>query len=409
MVKSLLFLAIFLVSFGYAQTIRIAVFSGDKINRLSFSYNECSYSIYADTLYIGELNNSDFVDLIATDSSNVKLIFGVLEIGVYKKIKLIQNQTNGFLTLTQKATEIKPRKYVGDFEVTRNKNGLSIINVVNLEDYIAGVVESEGGVGHHLEYYKAQAILSRTYAIKNLNRHGKDGFDLCDRVHCQAYHNKWRFSNTILQAVAETKQEVLIHKDKSFVEGFFHANCGGQTSESDYIWNESIPYLKSFRDTFCIYTKQANWEKKISKSKWVAFFRENYFISPSDSFFSYQQFHFKQENRMAFFVKPKYGIPLRDIRDEFKLKSTYFSCYDDGESVLLRGKGYGHGVGLCQEGAMKMAKSNLNYQQILTYYYSGTTIVKLPAISKKSGQTKVQKEPLTFETFFENSTAEKME
>ena len=87
------------MSFGYAQTIRIAVFSGDKINRISFSYNESSYSIYADTLYIGELNNSDFVDLIARDSSKVKLIFGVLEIGVYKKIKLIQNQSNVFLTL----------------------------------------------------------------------------------------------------------------------------------------------------------------------------------------------------------------------------------------------------------------------------------------------------------------------
>ena len=397
------------MSFGYAQTIRIAVFSGDKINRISFSYDVSSYSIYADTLYIGELNNSDFVDLIANDSSKVKLIFGVLEIGTYKKIKLIQNQCNGFLTLTQKNTEIKPRKYVGDFEITRNKNGLSIINVVNLEDYIAGVVESEGGVGHHLEYYKAQAVLSRTYAIKNLNRHGKDGYDLCDRVHCQAYHNKWRFSNTILEAVKQTKQEVLLHQDNSFVEGFFHANCGGQTSEADYIWNESVPYLSSFKDTFCIYTKQANWEKKITISKWTAFFKENYFVSESDSFFAFQQFNFKQENRMAFFVHPKYGIPLRDIRDEFKLKSTYFSCFDEGEYVLLKGKGYGHGVGLCQEGAMKMAKSKFTYQQILTYYYSGTTLVDLSTIQNKSLFKKSSKEPITFETYFENSTAEKME
>jgi stage II sporulation protein D len=397
------------MSFGYAQTIRIAVFSGDKINRISFSYNESSYSIYADTLYIGELNNSDFVDLIAMDSSKVKLIFGVLEIGVYKKIKLIQNQSNGFLTLTQKATEIKPRKYVGDFEITRNKNGLSIVNVVNLEDYLAGVVESEGGVGHHLEYYKAQAVLSRTYAIKNLNRHGKDGYDLCDRVHCQAYHNKWRFSNTILQAVAETKQEILVHNNNLFVEGFFHANCGGQTSESDYIWNESIPYLTSFKDTFCIYTKQANWEKKIAKSKWTSFFKENYFIPESDSFFAFHQFHFKQENRMAFFINPKYGIPLRDIRDEFKLKSTYFSCSDEGEFVLLKGKGYGHGVGLCQEGAMKMAKSKFTYHQILTYYYSGTKVLKLSSLIPKTNSSNQPKEPVTFETFFENSNAEKME
>jgi stage II sporulation protein D len=91
------------------------------------------------------------------------------------------------------------------------------------------------------------------------------------------------------------------------------------------------------------------------------------------------------------------------------LKSTYFSCFDEGEFVLLKGRGYGHGVGLCQEGAMKMAKSNFTYQHILTYYYSNTHIIKLPTLVKKSGQNKIQKEPITFETFFENSTAEKME
>ena len=103
------------------------------------------------------------------DTSKVNAMIAASKYLMYKEpaeaLKIIT-------TALQKATEIKPRKYVGDFEVTRNKNGLSIINVVNLEDYIAGVVESEGGVGHHLEYYKAQAILSRTYAIKNLNRHG---------------------------------------------------------------------------------------------------------------------------------------------------------------------------------------------------------------------------------------------
>jgi stage II sporulation protein D len=177
-----------------------------------------------------------------------------LEVGSYNKIKLIQNASFGNLTLTQKNTEVKPRKYVGDFEVSNNKNSLQIVNCVYLEDYISGVVESEGGVGHHLEYYKAQAVLSRTYAMRNLNRHGKDGYDLCDRTHCQAYFNKWRFSNNILKAVQETKQDVLIDSNYHYVEGFFHANCGGQTCEPQYIWNEKIDYLSSFVDTFCIYT-----------------------------------------------------------------------------------------------------------------------------------------------------------
>ena len=385
---------------------RIGILTGDKINRITFSYSESSYSIFGDTTYIGELNSNDFIDLTALENDSVKLVFGVIEFGKFSKIKLVQNSGNGFLTLTQKMTEIKPRKYVGDFEITKGKNGLCVVNCVNLEDYISGVVESEGGVGHHLEYYKAQAVLSRTYAVRNLNRHKKEGYDLCDRVHCQAYHNKWRLSKTILEAVELTKNEVLVDSNGVFVEGFFHANCGGQTSESDLIWNESISYLKSFRDTFCIYTKQANWQKKIIKSKWNQFFRDKYFVSASDSFFLYQQFHFQQDCRKAFFVHPRYGIPLRDIRDEFDLKSTFFSCREEGEYVVLNGKGYGHGVGLCQEGAMKMAKSSIQYNQILNYYFHRSKIISLESIITVSPKDFRSDHPVTFETHFENNKSE---
>ena len=405
MKATLIFLFFFSLSV-HSQMMRIGIFTGDKINRITFSYSEFSYSIFGDTAYIGELNANDFIDLSAQENDSVKLVFGVIEFGRFSKIRLVQNSVNGYLTLSQKMTEIKPRKYVGDFEITKGKNGLCIVNCVNLDDYIAGVVESEGGVGHHLEYYKAQAVLSRTYAIRNLNRHKKEGYDLCDRVHCQAYHNKWRFSKTIMDAVAQTKNEVIVDSSGKFVEGFFHANCGGQTSESDLIWNESIPYLKSFRDTFCIYTKQANWQKKILKSKWSEFFQENYFISSSDSFFNYQQFHFQQDCRKAFFVHPRYGIPLRNIRDQFDLKSTFFSCDEEGEYVVLKGKGYGHGVGLCQEGAMKMAKSSLKYDQILTYYFYQSKIIRLESIINLSFKDFENNRPVTFETYFENSKPE---
>jgi stage II sporulation protein D len=88
------------------------------------------------------------------------------------------------------------------------------------------------------------------------------------------------------------------------------------------------------------------------------------------------------------------------------LKSTLFSCSEVGEFVKLSGKGYGHGVGLCQEGAMKMAKSGFTYQQILGYYFEGTKIINLKSIvdvSKKDFQTTI---PITFETYFENSKGE---
>jgi len=390
----------------FSQLMRIGIFSRDKINRLTVSYSETSYSIYGDSTYIGEINKNDFAEIQQVESNKLKLTVGVLEIGVFNSVKFVQNLTIGNLTLTIKNSDVKPRKYNGDFLFEVGKNGIKIINEVNLEDYIAAVVESEGGVGHHLEYYKAQAVMSRTYAIKSKNRHSKEGFDLCDQVHCQAYHYKWRFSNPILTAVKGTQNEVLIYSQTHLVEGFFHANCGGQTCEPDLIWNESIPYLRSFKDTFCIFTKQAKWEKRIEKTKWVDFFQKKYFVSSEDEFFKSQQFNFRQEARLAFFVDPKYGIPLRDIREVFQLKSTLFSCSEEGEFVKLSGKGYGHGVGLCQEGSMKMAKSGFTYQQILGYYFEGTKIINLKSIVDVSKKDFKTTNPITFETYFENTTGD---
>jgi stage II sporulation protein D len=85
-------------------------------------------------------------------------------------------------------------------------------------------------------------------------------------------------------------------------------------------------------------------------------------------------FTFQQTQRLAFYINPIFGIPLRDLREHFNLKSTFFSCYPENEDVVITGRGFGHGVGLCKEGAMKMAKSGFNFQQIAFYYFPGIVI-----------------------------------
>ena len=82
-----------------------------------------------------------------------------------------------------------------------------------------------------------------------------------------------------------------------------------------------------------------------------------------------------QTERKAFYIDPVLGIPLRDLREEFNLKSTFFSCYPDGDDVLIKGRGFGHGVGLCQEGAMKMARLGFDYTQIARFYFPGVQLV----------------------------------
>ncbi len=356
---------------AFGQQIRIGVFRDLEIKKINFSNNGFSYSIFGDTTDFGVLLNNEFIEIIYVNPSKIELYKGVVSLGQFSKVNLLETQTNSSITLTPTIPSSKERKYKNDFEITPGDKFLRIVNVVDVNNYLSGVVESEGGGGKDIEYYKVQAIMSRTYAFKYLNKHNKEGFSLCDRVHCQAYHSMVRFTKEIENAVNQTDNIVMKDIHGELVDAYFHANCGGQTSEADYVWNNNIPYLNAFKDTFCIYTKQATWEKRVPKHIWTEFLVKKYNYPISDSIYGPLLYNFTQSERLAFYHSPILGIPLRDIRQEFKLKSTFFTNYIEGEDVLIRGRGYGHGVGLCQEGAMRMAHYSYNYLQILLYYFPG--------------------------------------
>ncbi|MES2799221.1 MAG: SpoIID/LytB domain-containing protein [Bacteroidota bacterium] len=346
------------------------------MKRISFSYNDGSYGIYADTSYFGAILPNEFVDIFYVSKDKILLKKGTVELGQFSKIYLVQNQSNTSLVLTPKSPVVKARKYKDDFEIFADKSQLNIVNTVDINNYLSGVVESEGGGGQSKEYYKVQAVMSRTYALKYKSKHAAEGFDLCDRTHCQAYHNMQRFTPLIDSAVLATKNKIIVIGDhQELTDSYFHANCGGQTCEPQYVWNSKVDYLKSFKDTFCIYTKQAKWTKRIPKERWTNFIVKNYDFPVDDSTYGVLLYNFNQTERAAFFAHPIFGIPLRDLRQEFNLKSTFFSSHLEGEEVVLEGRGFGHGVGLCQEGAMKMAKLGYDYQQILEFYFPSVKVV----------------------------------
>lgn len=361
---------------GFSQQMRIGVLRDHSVKRITFSYNDGSYSIFGDTTDFGAILPNEYVDIL-WESDKVVLKKGTSTLGKFQKVFLIQNNLNTSLTLTSKVPVVKQRKYEDDFEISANGKGITIINLVDMSNYLAGVVESEGGGGKHLEYYKVQALMSRTYALKYMGKHKKEGFDLCDRVHCQAYHSMMRFTPTIDSAVLQTRNNVMVDDFGNFIDSYFHANCGGQTCEPQFVWNETIGYLTTFVDTFCIYTKQATWEKRVSQESWKKFLGTKYNFPIHDSMYVAMMYTFDQPQRQAFYLHPVFGIPLRDLREEFNLKSTFFSCTPDGTDVLIRGRGFGHGVGLCQEGAMKMAKSGFSFEQIAVFYFPKIKIINL--------------------------------
>jgi len=356
---------------------RIGVLRDYDVKRILFSYNDGSYSIFGDTTNFGAILPNEFVDVIYTSNQRVELKKGVVSLGTFKKVALIETRSGFSITLTSREPVVKERKYKNDFEITAGAKGLTIVNMVDMNNYLGGVVESEGGGGKELEYYKVQALMSRTYALKYIRKHETEGFHLCDRVHCQAYHAMLRFTPVIDEAVRTTEGMVMEDEHNELVDAYFHANCGGQTSEAEYVWNTNVPYLNTFRDTFCIYTKQATWEKRIPQQQWADFLVSRYNYPLGDSIYGPLIFSFNQPERMAFYHSASLGIPLRDLRQQFNLRSTFFSTYPEGMELVVRGRGFGHGVGLCQEGAMRMAKYGYNYHQIAVYYFPGIHLVKL--------------------------------
>ncbi len=354
---------------------RIGVYRDYTINRCTFSYNDGSFSVYGDSTDFGSVLPNEYVELISSGNSLVELRMGTSYVGRFRTVRLVQNYSDRSMTLTPRSSAVKPRKYKDNFSVTNTGGKLLIVNLVDMNNYLAGVVESEGGGGRQPEYYKVQALMSRTYALKYRHKHAKEGFDLCDRVHCQAYHSMLRFTPAIDSAVRSTDGEVMTDEHGELVDAYFHANCGGQTCTASYVWNNDVPYLSTFRDTFCIYTRQAHWVKQVPKDEWLAFLVKRYGYPRPDSLNPEQPYLFQQEYRVPFYQSPAYGIPLRDLREKFDLRSTFFSCHPEGDYVVIEGRGFGHGVGLCQEGAMKMAEYGYDYRQIALFYFPGIHII----------------------------------
>jgi stage II sporulation protein D len=263
-----------------------------------------------------------------------------------------------------------PDRIYNDDVIIKPKNkSLLIINDVELDHYVAGVVEAESGNKiSQPEFYKVQSIICRTYALKNYKKHLNEGYNLCDLEHCQMYKGRCSSTNIILSA-SQTNGDVIVDKDNNLINAAFHANCGGQTVNSEDVWSKPATYLVSRNDSFCLKMTKAAWEKTILKKDMLNFLAKN---NVHDSTVIDSLMKFQQNKRKALFYDT---IKLRQVRKYFDLKSTYFSITSKGDSLLLKGRGNGHGIGLCQEGAMNMTMHGYNFNDVIKYYYRDVQIV----------------------------------
>ena len=364
-----------LINHALAQNISVSLLNNDKISSVFIHTNAAAFKIQMDSVYVNTVNTSSIEIESFGDSILVKS--NEKRIRNCKKIIIYSDSLYGELNLKFENANLNSRNYEGKIEVYSFHGQLKIHNIIDIEAYIEGVVEMEAGKSNSLEYYKLQSILCRTYALSNFRKHENENCNLCDKVHCQAYNG--RTSNKkIINAVKSTAGLVIVDDQMNLISAAFHSNCGGQTLNSEDVWSLTANYLRSVKDTFCIRMPNAKWRKSISFNDWILYCNDKLQENKLDSNFIKQVSFFNQDSiRVNQLNYRSNYLPLKSIRSDWQLKSTFFSFYKLNDSLVFIGKGYGHGVGLCQEGAMRQARLNYSYRDIIHFYYYGVHIVDL--------------------------------
>ena len=384
--KRLLILLAFSFNFCVAQEINVRLFANYNLTQAWISVHNNPYVLLTvgakgatDTLLILNQNGNTKQLHIQTHPAGLIVKAGEKTLGTFGQIDVIEMGENGHFIIKGKGRE---RIYSGNITLRKRGNDLLVINKVPLEDYVAGVVESEGGHVDSYEYFRAQAVLARTWVMRNWKKHLDEGYNVKDDQTSQAYYSKAYLQNSaeINRAVRRTKDTVLIYGEKELVFGAFHANSGGQTVNAEDYWSEGIPYLRGVVDTFSLQMEKTYWQKEVDKEKFVAFFAEQLKQSASDTNFRKAVLGIKQPSREAWFIYSGKKMKMRAVREKFQLRSTFFSVTDAGANVVLNGRGFGHGIGLSQEGAMRMAELGFNYKTILQFYFQGTRLGALSEI-----------------------------
>jgi stage II sporulation protein D len=272
--------------------------------------------------------------------------------------------------------------YHGNVEFSVDYERIRIINQVDEDVYLAGVVEAESGTVAHLMYYMAHAIICRTYLYGNFRRHADESFDLCDEVHCQVYKGRLTGNETIYEAVNLTEGKVIVYGENGLITAAFHSNCGGETVNSEEVWLAYRPYLRSVKDPFCLERPGARWVRTIDAGEW-----ETYLVGMGldrgGRSFSSSDFISRQQGRNSLYQIDRFAIPYRKIRSDWDFRSAWFSmeATGQGKELFVAGRGYGHGVGLCQEGAMEMARRGYNFMQILEFYYTNIKVISTEEVN----------------------------
>jgi stage II sporulation protein D len=371
MFRKLLIIQILLISIFWISSgqVRVRIFANQKPSSALLTVAEGKYEL---DVYDGKsisLTAGDPVILAMYDNKiAVKIRNSVSFMCDSLTVKGLTGNDSFYFRVN--GSSIVRQLYSGDLQCISDLGVLVFINICNVEQYIAGVVRTEGGPGKRIEYLKSQAVLARTFMYKHFERHLIDRYNLCDNTHCQAF-NGISTDTLISRAALETKGLVVLDHDSTLIISAFHSNCGGETSTSDFVWLSGNSYVKKVIDPYCVKSPNATWRKTIPLTEWEAYLKKSGFVPVGTTAPSY---NFSQLTRQNNYRIGSFSLPFGQIRNDLNLRSAFFSVVKEGNLITFKGRGYGHGVGLCQEGAMVMAARGFKYSEIIKFYYSDVII-----------------------------------
>lgn len=346
--------------------------------------------------------------LVESSVLSARSIDGIKQLGANPGLSLVSLQAGS-----------EYRRYRGNMEFCIEKESLAVINELNIEDYLRGVVPAEMMSFWPAEALKAQAVLARNYALQKIETTRGSSYNLTNDQQSQVYRGYDDETEATDRAVAETRGLVLVNRGK-IISGFFHSSSGGFIENSEDVWLNSLSYLKKKEDPFDKNDRHYNWQVSYSNEQLTKMFKTEQFpfVQITDIEVAERTASGARVKKLVVKGIGPDGMPVSrevknadNVRAVLGLKSALFTftmkkiynkkddstevkgersepkvnlnldeadrseAGNDLAGIEISGSGYGHGVGLSQWGAYGMAKQGYNYQDILKYYYTDVSLV----------------------------------
>jgi stage II sporulation protein D (peptidoglycan lytic transglycosylase) len=277
--------------------------------------------------------------------------------------------------------------------VQTKENGLAVIRMVDVEEYVRATVlgefaPSSGDPATVERMLEVQAIVGRTFAVTNHGRHGADGFDLCSSTHCQIYEPA-RIKTSRWKSAAETALShtngIIVWYDSRPAEAVFHADCGGYTAAAEDVWGGTgRRYLLARPDEGVVH---ANWEYSMSVEQARAALNKDSHTSVGQRLNAIDVAERDRSGRaIKITIRGAREIPVtgeelrRVLTGTFgarSIRSTKFDVRRAGDKIVFNGRGFGHGVGLCQAGALARLRKGATPEAVLEHYFPGTRMGRI--------------------------------